>query len=553
MAPHTPVAIGLRAHGLGAETLFRLVYARLVSVGALPQHGLRSPLSGGRRAVGAGAFAAPAAAAVGALVAVAAVLRFYGIGHQGFWFDEANTAQLVQFSPGKMLGLIPRTESTPPLYYCVVWVWARVFGHGEAGLRSLSALCGVLVVPVAYLVGARLLGRRAGLIAAALTACSPLLIWYSQEARSYSMLVLLTGLSLLAFVTARDTPAPGALALWVLSCALALATHYFAAVAVGPQAAWLLAEHRERRPVRVAVGVVALCGLSLIPLAVSQNGTGHDSWIASAPLGLRLRQIVPQFLIGTGSPARTVLRDAAIGLVVIALALLAADGPSARRRGAGVAGGLALAGLALGLLLIPAGFDDLISRNIIALWLPAALVIAAGLSVQRFAPLGVAATVALCAIGLTAAVGVAVDRNLQRPDWRYVARAVGSTSPPRPGVAGRAILLQHYRTLLPLSLYLPGLRVMPPAGARVTEFDVVSISSPQQPLCWWGAACNLIPSRMQSRYRVRGFHPAWTRRDLQFTIKRLVARSPVLLTPVAVSRALHTTRLRRDVLELQPG
>jgi hypothetical protein len=502
--------------------------------------------------VGAGAFAAPAVAAVAALVALAAALRFYGIGHQGFWFDEANTAQLVRFSPGKMLGLIPESESTPPLYYCVAWVWARVFGHGQVGLRSLSALCGVLAVPVAYLVATRLLDRRAGLIAAALTACNPLLIWYSQEARSYSMLVLGTGLALLAFVVVREAPAPRALGLWVLSCALALATHYFAAVAVVPQAVWLLVEHRRRRAVRAAVAVIALCGLALIPLAISQNGTGHDSWIASAPLGMRLRQIVPQFLVGTGAPARTPLRDVAMALVVIALALLAADGPSALRRGAGVAAGLALAGFALSLLLIAVGFDDLITRNILPLWLPAALVVAAGLSVQRFAPLGVAAAVALCAIGVTAAVGVAAERNLQRPDWRYVARALG-TPTPRPGIAGRAILIQHYRTLLPLSLYLPGLRVMPAVGARVTELDVIAMSSPREPLCWWGAACNLIASRMQRRYGVRGFHAAWTRHELQFTIKRLSARRPVLLTPARVARALQTTRLRRDVLELQPG
>ncbi len=503
--------------------------------------------------MGAGAFDAPALAAVAALMALAAALRFYGIGHQGFWFDEANTAQLVRLSPGRMLGLIPQSESTPPLYYCVAWVWARVFGHGEVGLRSLSALCGVLAIPVAYLAATRLLDRRAGLIAAALTACNPLLIWYSQEARSYSMLVLATGLSLLAFVVVRRAPAPRALGLWVLSCALALAIHYFAAVAVVPQAAWLLVEHRRRRAVRAAVAAVALCGLALIPLAVSQNGTGNDSWIASAPLGLRLRQVVPQFLIGTGAPAHTVLRDAAIALVVIALALLAIDGPSARRRGAGVAAGLALAGFALSLLLTAVGFDDLITRNILALWLPAALVLAAGLAVRRYAPLGTAVAVVLCAIGVTAAVGVAADRSLQRPDWRYVARALGPAPTPSPGIAGRAILIQHYRTLLPLSLYLPGLRLMPAAGARVSELDVVAMSSPDEPLCWWGAACNLIPSRMQRRYGIRGFHAAWTRHELQFTIKRLVARGPVLLTPARVARALHTTSLRRDVLELQPG
>jgi hypothetical protein len=120
-------------------------------------------------------------------------------------------------------------------------------------------------------------------------------------------------------------------------------------------------------------------------------------------------------------------------------------------------------------------------------------------------------------------------------------------------VVGRAILIQHYRTLLPLSLYLPHLHVLGPHGARVDELDVISMSSPQEPLCWWGAACNLVPSRMQSRYDILRFYPVWTRHVVQFDIRRLVARRPVTLTPADVSRALHATRLRRDVLELQLG
>jgi mannosyltransferase len=514
--------------------------------------------------VGAGTFAAPALLAVAALMAIATALRFYGLGHQGFWFDEANTAQLLHFSPGKMLGLIPQSESTPPLYYCVAWVWGRVFGDHETGLRSLSAVAGVLVVPVAYGIGARLMSRRAGLVAAALAACSPLLIWYSQEARSYSMLVLLTAVSLLAFTYARESPTPQPLTLWVLASGLALAVHYFAAITVVPEAAWLLARHGRYRAVRVAVAIVSACGLALIPLAISQNGTGHDSWIATAPFAPRLRQIVPQFLIGTGAPAREVLRDLAIALVAVALARLAIAGPSDERDGALVAGGLAAAGFALSLLLAVVGFDDLITRNIIALWLPAALLVAGGLAHGRGGALGVAVAAALCAIGVTAAIGVAADRSLQRPDWREVAHALG-TEPILPagtggigrsgptGAVGRAILIQHYRTLLPLSLYLPHLHVLGRRGARVDELDVIAMSSPQQWLCWWGAACNLIPSRMQSRYAIRGFHTEWTRRVRQFDIQRLVARRPVTLTPEDVSRALDSTRLRRDVLELQLG
>ena len=96
-------------------------------------------------------------------------------------------------------------------------MWARVFGYGEAGLRSLSALAGVATVPVAYGAARKLISTRAGLIAAALTACNPLLIWYSQEARSYSLLVLLTAVALLAFAHARANPTPRALIAWTIT------------------------------------------------------------------------------------------------------------------------------------------------------------------------------------------------------------------------------------------------------------------------------------------------------------------------------------------------
>jgi hypothetical protein len=502
--------------------------------------------------------------AVLALTGLAALLRFYRLGHQGFWFDEANTALLVHFSPGKMLGLIPQTESTPPLYYAAAWVWSRVIGDNEAGLRSLSALAGVLVVPVSYAAAAKLISRRAGLIVAALTTCSPLLIWYSQEARSYELLTLLCALSLLAFAYARAAPSPASLGAWAAACALSLATHYYAVVAVAPQAAWLLVEHRRTRVVQVAVGAVALCGVGLIPLALAQNATGHPSWIANSPLGLRLAQIIPQFLIGTGAPARTLLKFAAMAAALVAIILLALSARRARagggdrsrpeHHGALIACFLALSGFVLSLLFVAGGSDQLITRNIIALWLPAAMVVGAGLAVARPHALGVALTAVLCVIGLTADIGVAFQYDLQRPDWRAVARVLGSEPGPAGAQAvldGRAILVQHYRTLLPLSLYLPNLHFYNRHPERVRELDVISISSPQQPLCWWGAACNLIPSRMQRSYPIPGFHELWLRRAHRFTIMRLVAASPVELSAREVSSALRATTLRNDELLIQ--
>lgn len=498
-----------------------------------------------------------------ALMVVAAVLRFAFIAHQGFWFDEANTAQLVSFSPGPMLTLIKHYESTPPLYYCVAWVWARIFGFGEAGLRSLSAVAGVLAVPVAYGAAAKLISRRAGVIAAALTTFSPLLIWYSQEARAYEIVVLLTGLSLLTFAYALANPSGRILAAWAVACALALATEYYAALVIVPEALWLVYTHRRDpgfRRVVTSVAVLVLWSIPLLWLAISQNGTGHASWIAPIPLGPRLAQIIPQFSSGFQLPAQQVLLRVAEAAALVGIVLLAVRSEWAERRGALIAFSIAVAGFVLNLLLVAGGIDDLITRNVISLWMPAAVGVSGGLAARRARTLGVACTVVLCAIGLTGAVAVAADRSFQRPDWRGVARVLGAR--PARGDATRAILIQRYRDVLPLSLYLPGLKSWPHHGTNkfskyvgthsVAEFNVVTIAAPRVYLCWWGAACNLTPSPLQASYPIPGFHVAWVRHVYQFTIMRMVAPRPVKLTPEVVSRALTNTNLKYDDLLLQP-
>jgi mannosyltransferase len=485
-------------------------------------------------------------AAVSALTLLGAALRFARLGAQGFWFDEGNTALLVHLSPGRMLGLIPQSESTPPLYYLVAWLWARVFGFAEVGLRSLSAVAGVAAIPVAYATGKKFISTRVGVIAAALTACSPLLIWYSQEARSYSLLVALSAVSLLALAYVLDRPTPLRLGCWVLASGLTLATHYYAVLVIVPEALWLLAAHRHDRSAHVAVGLVALCGLALIPLALSQNASGNAKWIAPIPLGSRLAQVAPQFLIGFQAPAQTLLEPLAAALALVALVLLALRSDVPARQTALALGAVAVGGLLLNVVLIAVGIDDLITRNLIALWIPAALVIAAGFGARWAGRVGIAGAVAMCAIGVTAAIGVATTRDFQRPNWRVVARMLGAAP-----AAGRVILIQHYRDLLPLSLYEQGLRFMRGEHANVTEVDVVAMSAPHVSLCWWGAACNLSSSTLQRSYPLRGFHPAWRRRDLQFSVLDLRSSRPMRLDRAVVARALTTTALARDDLLVQ--
>src|SRR5207245_8770195 len=157
---------------------------------------------------------------------------------------------------------------------------------------------------------------------AALTACNPFLIWYSQEFRPYEPLVLLSAAGLLAFAIVREDPTHRAMIAWAVISALAIADHYYAFLLVVPQAIWLLWLHRRNRAVQIAFAAVAVVGFALLPLAIKQNHTGNASWIAPIPLGPRLGQIIPNFLIGFQAPAAHVLERVADVVVIIALLLL---------------------------------------------------------------------------------------------------------------------------------------------------------------------------------------------------------------------------------------
>src|SRR4051794_15460150 len=118
---------------------------------------------------------------VAGLTVLAAVLRFATLDVQSYHHDEVVTAsRILREGFGHAMDAVSFSESAPPLYYALAWLWTQVTGTGEYGLRSLSALAGVATIPVAYLLGQALRERRAGIAAAALVAVNPMLLWYSQ-------------------------------------------------------------------------------------------------------------------------------------------------------------------------------------------------------------------------------------------------------------------------------------------------------------------------------------------------------------------------------------
>ena len=124
------------------------------------------------------------------LVALAAVLRFATIDQQSYWLDEAFTVGLLREDFPDMLRLHDRDGGdAAALLRPRLAVGAASSAPARSGCGRSRPLVGTATVPVMFAAGKELVSRRAGLIAAALTATSPLMIWYSQEARAYALLV----------------------------------------------------------------------------------------------------------------------------------------------------------------------------------------------------------------------------------------------------------------------------------------------------------------------------------------------------------------------------
>jgi 4-amino-4-deoxy-L-arabinose transferase-like glycosyltransferase len=462
------------------------------------------------------------------LTLLAAVLRLASLSHQSYWLDESQAVHELGLSFGGMLHAWSTTEWNPPLYLLVAWPWAKVFGTGEVGLRSLSALLGVAVIPLLYLSGRELISARAGVMAAALAAVNPFLIWYSQEAREYMLLGTLCAASLWCFARAWREPTGRALLWWAVFSGLALLTQYFAGFLVAAEGLALVYRARSRASV-IALVAMAIVLIPFVPHVIPRfhEATG---FITDVPLSIRLQQLPVSFALypvhQNGAVSYGLLGAAALAVGVIALLILGAE--DHELRGAGVAAALAAAVLVVPLLLAVVGHDDYIARGLLPGWLPLALVIGAACAAPRARVGGGILLLALLAVFVYGQVETQSHARFQKPNWRGVAAALGRPTGPRAIVAYDGTFATG-----PLSIYLPrvawagpGAATLPNVPVAVREVDVVGDTGDHASRLRRGI--RLIGTRAVDGYQVYRFalDPAW-----QLTPTGIVARAGALVLP----------------------
>lgn len=363
------------------------------------------------------------------ILALAFGLRLWRLGDKNLWWDEALALWAVR-KPLAALTAWTAGDVHPPLFFWSLWLWRRGVGETEFALRLLPAIWGVITVALAWVLGRRAGGPRAGALAALLAAVSPFAVWWSGELRMYALAGLWVALAAYAVQRwlaeaevpgdrtdsvpiSRDSPGSAArgrpdrwLLVYLLAAVALLHSLYLGAAALVALnlAVGLAGLRRALSPRRLALwsGAQVLAVLAFLPWWAYASGR-MQSWSSiRQPAGLGETWRLGATLLATGRS--TGLSEAAwpTGLFW-ATALLAAVLAWRRR-----VGGRRWSAVLIGLALLPP----------LAIWAatqPRALFYSPGLEARYFLPFAIPVYALAAVLAARAGAGIGAPQRAKGP------------------------------------------------------------------------------------------------------------------------------------------
>jgi mannosyltransferase len=215
------------------------------------------------------------------MTVTAAALRFLFLARKPFWFDECFSVEVTRLSWHDMVRLLWRREANMSLYYLLLRGWLH-FGSSPFFIRGLSVMFSLATLPAIFWLAGRLFDRRVALVAVALMSFNAYPIRYAQEARSYSLFVLLATLASGFFVAALGEPSRRNRMGFALASGLAVYAHLYAWLLLAAQ--WLSLRgkrggaHSSTHELRCAWIWIGVASLPLLIFA-TKTGAGPIRWI----------------------------------------------------------------------------------------------------------------------------------------------------------------------------------------------------------------------------------------------------------------------------------
>lgn len=437
----------------------------------------------------------------------------------------------------RVLRAVLLSDTSPPLYYLALSLWTHAAGTSDPALHGFSVVWALATMPLLWLLGSRLGGRREALFALILFALAPMSLYFSVEARMYAMLWFLASLTAWCTLRLHDRGGGDALALWTLASAAGFLTHYFYAFVWAACLLWLLLRPGACSRVQLALAVlVALLVIApwyrLVPESLARwRVTGHwldgrppATALTTAPLALGW-----SFVSGRGVWGGIKSADAVAAVVVLALGVALLR----RGRAAIVGGGRDLLWLwAVAACAGPVVFDllrgtatSLISRYALA-GMPAALLLLALAVGALPARLGVGALALIVALWVPGIRDIARHRARAWEPYRQAAALAGAWAGPRGLILVHSIpsgvlgIARYARPDVPIAAWVGqlGLRRLPDdltallAGRdRVVLIRIHEVGEPAPEETWLRANASVVRDERRDGAVIVYFEPGSTR------------------------------------------
>jgi mannosyltransferase len=262
---------------------------------------------------------------LGTILVLATALRIFHLGAQSFWLDEAYSALIARRTWIEIINSTAQDTQTP-LHYFLLHLFLGL-NDSDVSARLLSAIFGVLAIPLLHGLATRLFNEKIGMLSALLLAVNPFHVFYSQEARMYSLLGFLSLLAIFFFWRAWQE---GKASDWLgfsLSAAAALHTHIMAfLVLVALGIFGLLDWHRAKARWGAWIASMGLIALLFLPWLLYLPGqiarVANGFWVET-PSILETLTTLQLFLFGYALPPLLSVAALLVGLYTLSITFLA--------------------------------------------------------------------------------------------------------------------------------------------------------------------------------------------------------------------------------------
>ncbi|MBI4456769.1 MAG: glycosyltransferase family 39 protein [Acidobacteria bacterium] len=245
--------------------------------------------------------------ALAVIFLLAALLRLHALTRKSLWDDEIFSLNALGIY--KLHQEVPpwlsfpqnlvryyRADNHPPFFFLLLGVWLKLFGQGALAMRALSVILNLLTLPVIYLLALQIFKeRKIAILSCLIFGFSAYLVYYSQEARMYPLLLLLSCLSMLFFLKIQEGADWRCCLGFIVFSVLGLYTHYYYAFLICFQVLyWIIFENRRIYAFFLSIGIVFLAFIPWLPILLYQiNQKNHsDLWIRSNSGGVQWQEAV---------------------------------------------------------------------------------------------------------------------------------------------------------------------------------------------------------------------------------------------------------------------